>query len=78
MTHLVSYRLRNPSDPGEVYAEEIPEESDAMARARELADFYRSPVEVCRAALGTAVERIAVVDPGPTAPPPLVEPDPAP
>src|SRR5436190_24286273 len=32
MTHLVSYRLRNPSDPGEIYAEEIPEESDAMAR----------------------------------------------
>lgn len=75
MTHVVSFYLRNAADPGEVYAEEIPGEPEAMARAQELADFYQATVEVCRAALGTAVERVALVKPGPTAPAPLVEPD---
>jgi hypothetical protein len=75
MTHIVSYSLRNPDDPGEVYGEEIADEADARARARELADFYRRPVEVCRAALGHTVQRIALVEPGPTAPAPLIESD---
>ncbi len=73
MTHLVSYHLRNAADPSERYGDEIADEADAMARARELADFYRATVEVCRAALGNPVERVALVDPGPLAPPPLVD-----
>jgi hypothetical protein len=75
VTHIVSYSLRNPDDPREVYGDEIADEADAVARARQLAGFYRRPVEVCRAALGHTVQRIALIEPGPTAPPPLVEPD---
>ncbi|HET6847476.1 MAG TPA: hypothetical protein VFH74_01365 [Gaiellales bacterium] len=74
MTHLISYTLRNAADPGEVYADEIPDEAGAVARASELANFYRTTVEVCRAALGQPVERVALVDPGPVAPAPLTEP----
>jgi hypothetical protein len=77
MTHVVSYSLRNPDDTDEVYGEEIADQSDALARARELADFYRRPVEVCRAALGHTVQRVALVEPGPTAPAPLTEADPS-
>jgi hypothetical protein len=73
MTHLVSYHLRNAADPSQRYGDEIADEADAMTRAAELADFYRTTVEVCRAALGHPVVRVALVEPGPVAPPPLVD-----
>ena len=74
MTHVISYSLRNPEQPSEVYVG-IVDEADVVARARELADFYRRPVEICRAALGHPVQRVGVAQPGPTAPAPLVEGD---
>jgi hypothetical protein len=68
VTHIASYRLRNPDAPDEVYGNEIEDQQDALRRGQELADFYRHPVEVCRVAVGRIVLSIATLQPGPTAP----------
>lgn len=67
--HVVTYRLRNPADPSEVYGDDFSDESEAAARARELADFYRRTIEVCQVLAGRLVVGVErEVDPGPPAP----------
>ena len=70
MTHLVAYRLRSPNDPTEVYGDDIADEQEAFARARQLADFYQQPVEVCHVTVGRIARSAGCVDPGPLAPTP--------
>jgi hypothetical protein len=73
VTHVVSYRLRNAARPTEIYGEDIPDESDAVRRAEELAGFYQEPVEVCQVAMGRISRSVRRVDPGPVAPAPLAD-----
>jgi hypothetical protein len=74
MTPLVAYRLRDPGAHSKVYADDLEDAESALARAQQLADFYRLPIEICQVALGGRVSRVLdTVQPGPTAPKPLVE-----
>ena len=68
MTHIASYRLRNPDNPDEVYGTEIEDEQEALRRAQELADFYRHPIEVCRVAVGRIALSMVTLQPRPTVP----------
>jgi hypothetical protein len=66
---LVSYLLRNPADAEETYGEDFTDEAQALERARQLADFYRHPVEVVTVIAGHIhVGATKRVEPGPTAP----------
>jgi hypothetical protein len=66
---LVTFRLRNPTNFEETYGQDFSDEAEAVERARQLADFYRHPVEVCQLVGGHVLVGVAeVVDPGPTAP----------
>ena len=73
MSLLVSYRLRNPEEPDEIYGDGIEDEEEAQRRARRLADFYGHPVEICRVTFGRYVHAGSLMEPGPTAPPPLAD-----
>jgi hypothetical protein len=69
VTHLVAYRLRDPNDRAKVFGDDIEDEEAAFARAQQLADFYRLPIEVCQVALSGRVSRVlGAAQPGPTAP----------
>ena len=66
---VVTYRLRNPADPGEVYGDDFAKRDEARARARQLADFYRHTVEVCQVVGGHLMIGVQdEVEPGPDAP----------
>jgi hypothetical protein len=74
VTPLVAYRLRDPNDHSKVFGDDFEDDEVAFARAHELADFYRQPIEVCQVALGARIFRVIdTVSPGPSAPKPLVE-----
>ena len=63
------YRVRNPDDELQVYAEEIEDRDAAMLRAQEIADFYRHPVEVVELVGGAVTGRVGdLVRPAPMAP----------
>ncbi len=73
MSQRVSYQLRNPSNPDEIYGEAFESEEDAKARAQQLADFYGHSIQVCRLAFGRFLRESWSVEPGPTAPTPLLD-----
>jgi hypothetical protein len=73
MTPRVSFRLRNPANPEEVYGEGFEDENEAASRAQQLADFYGHPIEICHVTFGRFVRAGSLVEPGPTAPPPLID-----
>jgi hypothetical protein len=63
------YRVRNPKDHDQVYAEEIEDREVAVLRAQELADFYRHPVEIVEIVGGVVSRRVGdLVEPAPMAP----------
>ena len=72
MTLRVSFRLRDPANPDEIYADGIEDEDEAGSRAQQLADFYGHPIEICAVTFGRFVRPGSLAEPGPTAPPPLV------